>query len=223
MRCSWRWPTWALALLLLLLLLPTTSSGASAPAQLQRVYPQQQEQQQGGWVERTAAAAKAWLATNPLHRQIFRKEESQERPHGGHNCTTNATCHHGTCVKRPNATADEEAFCVCDWGYMGETCNYEQKSLKTAFCLSFLLGNLGADRLYLGYVGSGVTKLLLNLILCILPCCPLCYMCGSQLRQRQIEIGYIITVGSILISAATVWLWWLIVRCLLFVSYDCAL
>lgn len=85
---------------------------------------------------------------------------------------------------------------------MGETCQYEQKSLKTAFLLSFLLGNMyasgtrtgtgfnydgllaqcvshacyprsGADRLYLGYVGSGVAKLLINLFLCMLPCCPL--------------------------------------------------
>lgn len=82
---------------------------------------------------------------------------------------------------------------------MGDTCHHEQKSLKTAFLLSFLLGNMyakcmeirymlvadhsgfsGADRLYLGYVGSGVAKLLINLFLCVLPCCPL--WCGSIIQ-----------------------------------------
>lgn len=117
----------------------------------------------------------------------------------------------------PNATDASYGHCVCNAGcanqvfallcaqsliagtsrYMGDSCEHEQKSLSTAFTLSFLLGNMytsssfgaagktshidlvpnnsGADRLYMGYVGSGVAKLLINLFLCIFPCCPLWY------------------------------------------------
>merc|ERR1712093_826399 len=124
------------------------------------------------WMRRMADGVKDAVASTPHLRQV--QDLRQEKPAGGQNCTTNATCHHGTCVKEANATADDSGFCVCTPGWMGETCQYEQKSLKTAFLLSFLLGNIGADRLYLGYVGSGVAKLLINLFLCMLPCCPLC-------------------------------------------------
>lgn len=155
-----------------------------------------------------ADGVKDAVASTPHLRQILAIR--QEKPAGGQNCTTNATCHHGTCVKGANATAEDSGFCVCTPGWVGETCQHEQKSLKTAFLLSFLLGNIGADRLYLGYVGSGVAKLLINLFLCMLPCCPLCYMCRTLNGGRQADLAYGATVGTLLVSAATVWLWWLV-------------
>ncbi|ELR22372.1 TM2 domain containing protein [Acanthamoeba castellanii str. Neff] len=126
-----------------------------------------------------ADGVKDAVASTPHLRQILAIR--QEKPAGGQNCTTNATCHHGT--------------------WMGETCQHEQKSLKTAFLLSFLLGNIGADRLYLGYVGSGVAKLLINLFF---------YMCRTLNGGRQADLAYGATVGTLLVSAATVWLWWLV-------------
>ena len=37
------------------------------------------------------------------------------------------------------------------------------------------------------------------------------YMCRPLSGRRQVDLAYGATVGSILISAAAVWLWWLVV------------
>lgn len=42
--------------------------------------------------------------------------------------------------------------------HQGSSCGYQLRSRKTAFTLSFLLGNWGAGMLYLGLIGMGVTK-----------------------------------------------------------------
>jgi len=88
------------------------------------------------------------------------------------NCTTDADCNYrGRCSV---LTSD----CVCDRGYLtfnceiGEGCCYVQKQQLTAFCLSFFVGVVGADRFYLGHDAVGAGKLVYFLgtpcVLCIL-------------------------------------------------------
>lgn len=160
--------------------------------------------------------------------------------------------------------------------WMGETCQYEQKSLKTAFLLSFLLGNMyasgtGTGFKFLWIVGHSLNACLTRLLpsqwrrssvlgLCgqrggqapnqpllvrvallsalvrllpLLLVCPLLlsafpdewinpnldfnpwcysYMCRTLSGGRQADLAYGATVGTLLVSAATVWLWWLVVR-----------
>jgi hypothetical protein len=55
-------------------------------------------------------------------------------------------CLHGSSAWPGASLTFRTLWTLCRW--MGETCTHEQKSLKTAFLLSFLLGNM------YGVVGS---------------------------------------------------------------------
>ena len=65
-------------------------------------------------------------------------------------CITDSQCNNGKC---------QSNVCVCTKGYVtfGGTspCNYQQKDKLTAFLLSFLIGNLGADWFYLAEGNAG--------------------------------------------------------------------
>lgn len=46
----------------------------------------------------------------------------------------------------------------------------------------------------------------------LLPLSGYSYMCRTLNGGRQADLAYGATVGTLLVSAATVWLWWLVVR-----------
>ncbi len=77
-------------------------------------------------------------------------------------CSTDSDCNNGIC---------ESLVCNCTTGYVtynNETCNYKQKSQKTVYWISVLVGNLGADWFYLAngnnvYIIVGCVKLIFGL------------------------------------------------------------
>lgn len=102
--------------------------------------------------------------------------------------------------------------CVCAVGFRGNDCSYALRSRRTAFTLSFLLGNWGAGRLYMGLIGTGVLKLMLmvgsaqchvthallthaQMLLMAMPCFPMCCMCVTY-EQRKLRLLYRVVVGA---------------------------
>eukprot|EP00005_Dracoamoeba_jomungandri_P004716 CAMPEP_0174258482 /NCGR_PEP_ID=MMETSP0439-20130205/7463_1 /TAXON_ID=0 /ORGANISM="Stereomyxa ramosa, Strain Chinc5" /LENGTH=204 /DNA_ID=CAMNT_0015342001 /DNA_START=165 /DNA_END=779 /DNA_ORIENTATION=- len=104
-----------------------------------------------------------------LHRRLDQFVLSDS---GGANCSDDAGCNnHGSC---------RNSTCFCDDQYAKSDCRYERKSRLTAFILSLVIGNFGADRYYLGYNAMGTAKLILSfagVIICIITICVLC-CCG---------------------------------------------
>merc|ERR1711991_25362 len=113
-------------------------------------------------------------------------KETHENPYLTHNNVTvcpghwEATGYQPCGGPRHGACFIKEAECHCNQGYRGPDCSYALRSRRTAFILSFLLGNWGAGELYLGLIGVGVLQLLLYTFLLILPCFPLCCMCVTS-------------------------------------------
>ncbi|KAL6059138.1 TM2 domain-containing membrane protein YozV, variant 2 [Balamuthia mandrillaris] len=129
-------------------------------------------------------------------------------------CTSAEDCpSHATCVKPAEDVAGE---CHCDEGYTNHEgtldCDYQQKSKKSAFLLTFLLGPWGAGRFYLGYVGIGVAQLLISLFLCCLPCVPFCCLCCNFEDRRLASMLYGCMVCTLVTGTLTIWIWWLVVR-----------
>ncbi|PRP84759.1 mitochondrial RNA-splicing protein MRS3-like [Planoprotostelium fungivorum] len=116
----------------------------------------------------------------------------------------NDCSNHGVCNINLNTT---QSVCRCVPGYTGVDCSYQQRSRVTALLLSFFLGTLGAERFYLGQVELGITKLLLCLFICILPCCLLWLAC--MVPERQIgRMAALPTMMTVLVILA-VFVWWM--------------
>lgn len=69
-------------------------------------------------------------------------------------CANDKDCNYGKC---------QNNTCKCDEGYITHSisegeCSYEQKEKLTAFLLSFLIGNTGADWFYLARDNGGKFK-----------------------------------------------------------------
>mmetsp|Transcript_123 Transcript_123/g.161 ORF Transcript_123/g.161 Transcript_123/m.161 type:complete len:232 (-) Transcript_123:26-721(-) len=124
---------------------------------------------------------------------------------------------HGKCIQ--NGT--NAGLCECDSGYVGmqdgdaiydfsihNDCSYKQKSKQKAFILSFLLGIYGADRFYIDDVTSGTLKLLFTLLLCMIPCFPLCCVCCIQ--ENRLHYIYSVLVLSEIFVLFGVIIWWLV-------------
>jgi hypothetical protein len=121
-------------------------------------------------------------------------------------CTTDANCNQGTC---------KNSLCRCANGYISynnTVCSYQQKQQLTAFCLSFLIGSVGADWFYLscgngGYIAGGIFKLLSGIIGILAPCC----MCGfGFLRSDKAKVGgFLAVLICCAISALMQSCWWL--------------
>lgn len=50
--------------------------------------------------------------------------------------------------------------CYCDVGFIGNECDYKQKSQITAFCLEFFLGVFGSGYFYMGLNSLAIAQLL---------------------------------------------------------------
>jgi hypothetical protein len=106
-------------------------------------------------------------------------------------CTTSSECNNGVC---------RSSVCVCNSDYAtfnNETCNYKRKEKLTAFLLSFLVGNLGADWFYLSqgktaYIVAGVFKLLTGIFLyfgIVFIIVALCCLGSDRSKLRAIGAG----------------------------------
>ena len=107
---------------------------------------------------------------------------------------------HGKCVE---ATGE----CVCTGVYRGPDCSYALRSRRTAFLLSFLIGTVGAGRLYLGLIGTAVLQLVGMSLLLVLPCFPLCCMCVATERSvlRRLHTAVLVCCG---LGMAGILVWW---------------
>lgn len=92
---------------------------------------------------------------------------------------TNECNRHGIC----ELDTDNSTYCECSPGFIGSTCDYEQKSQQTAFWLSILLGGVGADRFYLGYTGLGILKLIFGVLIMA----GFIYICTGFCRRKKRE------------------------------------
>lgn len=72
--------------------------------------------------------------------------------------STNECSQHGIC----QLTDHNTTYCECHNGYLGKTCQHEQKNRTMAFWLSLLLGPFGADRYYLEYYGLAALKMIMG-------------------------------------------------------------
>ena len=75
--------------------------------------------------------------------------------------------------------------CYCDSGYIGEECDYNQKSQTVAFCLEFFLGIFGSGYFYMGLNSLGIAQLLVLLSPVILvamigACCNKSFDCDTS-------------------------------------------
>lgn len=121
---------------------------------------------------------------------------------GSKTCSYSSDCpSHSQCVS---------GVCECVKGWTtwkdGVPCSYEQKSKLTAFILSFLLGNFGADWFYLsqgdaGYIVVGIVKLLM-----VCGCCSSIFQACSK---RNGESSTFFACISILVSCGG-GIWWLV-------------
>jgi len=112
---------------------------------------------------------------------------------------------HGNCTY---SNLTNQSSCVCNDGYVKDDCSYKQKSKLSAFMLSLLLGIFGAGRFYLGYYEIGFFKLLLTMMICILPCLPLCCICCID--DNKFGYVYSLVLLSVLCVFLAVWIWWLV-------------
>lgn len=119
-------------------------------------------------------------------------------------CVNNCS-NHGECVLDAQ---NETMSCQCQTGYANDNCSYMLKSKSKAFLLSFFLGSAGADRFYLGYLVTGVFKLLMTLMLCIIICLPLVCLCCMDERYHSACITCSI-LGFIFLFLG-IWIWWLV-------------
>jgi hypothetical protein len=85
------------------------------------------------------------------------------------------------------------------------TCSYKQLSLKKTFLLSFFLGPLAIDQMYLGNIGRGVMKLVIPLALIAVG--TLLYYQGRNRNKNKVLI-----IGKVMESLATIVLvaWWVL-------------
>eukprot|EP01108_Squamamoeba_japonica_P000812 TRINITY_DN1291_c0_g1_i1.p1 TRINITY_DN1291_c0_g1~~TRINITY_DN1291_c0_g1_i1.p1 ORF type:complete len:176 (-),score=30.87 TRINITY_DN1291_c0_g1_i1:4-531(-) len=125
-------------------------------------------------------------------------------PSGGLNCFSDMQCGgtRGSCE-------GEKRTCECFPPYAGEDCSYVRLKQSTALALSFVLGPYGADRFYLGDSTFGVMKLLLSLVLCLLPCIPVCCaMCRRTKKDSPFRGGYIGPCVVFFVAYLGVIIWW---------------
>jgi len=125
---------------------------------------------------------------------------NEDHPNGGGPCVNDTQCggdqFHGKCLA--NKT------CSCSDDYGGPQCDHKRKSQLTAFLLGFFLSGVGAGRLYLGLILSGVFQLVLGFSTGVLP---ICGACGSACCDSKAPIK-IFQCLSLLAGGAT-FAWWL--------------
>jgi len=98
--------------------------------------------------------------------------------------------------------------CVCEDAYADTDCSYERKSQKTAFIYSLILGSMGADRFYLGYIVIGIVKLLLSLSVIIPSVIGCATRCCTTKGKKNLCWGIAAVAGfctCFLTMAAMVW------------------
>jgi len=102
--------------------------------------------------------------------------------------------------------------CFCLTGFTKPDCSYKRKSQLTAFLLSFFLGSIGVDRLYLELITSGVLKLAFTLSLCIIPCFPLCGLLyiNEDERGPYCLHSYMLVVALCAVGLVATIAWWTI-------------
>jgi hypothetical protein len=120
-----------------------------------------------------------------------------------------------------NANSINETHCLCDDYYIAPNstnlkifeynsenlnqCTYKQLSLKKTFLLSFFLGPLAIDQMYIGNLSQGILKLAIPLIL--ISAGTLLYYQGRNRNKTTIlVIGKIMEFGASIILIA----WWLL-------------
>lgn len=118
---------------------------------------------------------------------------------GGGRCNSTAECNdHGHCVASTAAGLQQDLLlnsnatgvCHCNSRYAGKWCEHKRKNKLEAFLLSILIGSTGADRFYLGFIGLGVAKLLLNVLACVPACIGSCLgTCCGFARRRTEYVG----------------------------------
>lgn len=120
------------------------------------------------------------------------------------NCFNSTFCgDHGMCIN--------ETHCQCDKGYttfgdsLESQCNYRMLSKKVAFFLSFFLGPVGVDRIYVGNIGIGYLKLVLSLFLTIFGL--FLFLFGKKKEREHISV-----LGKVIesISTITIVIWWVV-------------
>jgi hypothetical protein len=122
-------------------------------------------------------------------------------------CSTNVSmCNNGTCISN---------VCYCLPGFTSfnnTICMYQQKDKLTAFLISLLIGQLGADWFYLsqnnaGYIAAGFFKLFITVFGVFGPGC----ICGFILirHDRSNLANYILLYIAIFFVALGDCAWWL--------------
>jgi len=102
--------------------------------------------------------------------------------------------------------------CTCNEQYAGLNCNYTRKSRLVAFLLSIFVGTYGADRFYLGLIGSAVGKLIITLAFILACCCggvvKAAISAGDSDSAGSIAAIVICVIGCLLFLAE--FIWWLV-------------
>jgi len=102
-------------------------------------------------------------------------------------------------------------ICECYEQYAGLNCNYTRKSRLVAFLLSIFVGTYGADRFYLGLIGTAVGKLIITLAFLIACCCGGIVkgvMASEDGNAGTIAAVVVCVIGCILFLAE--FIWWLV-------------
>jgi len=114
-------------------------------------------------------------------------------------CNSDGDCSgQGTC---------SNGACQCNTQYANVDCSVLKKSQGVAFILSFFFGPWGGDRLYLGYIGLGVFKIIVTLFVCTLPFIPVLIV---HLLDKDSEFAGYMTAVSFCMTVFAVLIWWLV-------------